>query len=266
MEAIYEVGGTLDLAVTLQDDQARTKSGRIYLDTFCADKKIPLVKSRNVNDDAVVEALRAARLDWLFIIGWSQIAKERVLSAPRLGVLGMHPTLLPEGRGRAAVPWAILKQLPRTGVTLFKLDTGVDTGDILDQVEIPVAPNVTATQLYEAVNKAHIALIKGAYPKLVGGTIEPRPQNHAAATVWEGRSPEDGRLDLGGSVWAAERLVRAVTHPYPGAFVEIDGSELVIWRATVAEGGDAPAGAIPIEFHDGTLLALEYDRRDPLAA
>ncbi|MBA3677889.1 MAG: methionyl-tRNA formyltransferase [Sphingosinicella sp.] len=263
MEAIYEVGGTLHLAVTLQDEQARTKSGRIYLDAFCAEKGIPLLKSRNINDEAVGEALRSAGLDWLFIVGWSQIAKERVLAAPRLGVLGMHPTLLPEGRGRAAVPWAILKQLPRTGVTLFKLDTGVDTGDILDQVEIPVTPNATAGELYAAVNDAHIALIKSAYPKLVEGVIEPRPQNHEAATVWEGRTPEDGRLDLEGSVWEAERLVRAVTRPYPGAFVELQDGALVVWRATVTDTGVVPEGAIPIEFRDGILLALEHERRDP---
>ena len=137
MKAIYAVGGKLDLAVTLPDHQARAKSGRIYLDRFCEDHAIPLVKSRNVNDEAVVEAVKAAEIDWLFIIGWSQIAREPILSAPRMGALGIHPTLLPEGRGRAPIPWAILKGLPRTGVSLFKLDQGVDTGPILDQAVVP---------------------------------------------------------------------------------------------------------------------------------
>lgn len=262
MEAIYEVGGSLALAVTLEDDQARAKSGRIYLDRFCAEKGIPLVKSRSINDEAVVAAISEARLDWLFIVGWSQIAKDRVIAAPRLGALGMHPTLLPEGRGRAAVPWAILKQLPRTGVTLFKLDAGVDTGDILDQVEIPLSASVTATQLYAAVNEAHVALIKSTLPKLVAGLIEPREQDHGTATVWEGRSPEDGRLDLAGSVLDAERLVRAVTRPYPGAFIERNGRCLIIWRAALADGGIHPTGSIPIRFPDGILLGLDYEEHE----
>ena len=70
----------------------------------------------------------------------------------------MHPTLLPVGRGRAAVPWAILKGLDRTGVTLFKLDEGVDTGDIIGQEMIALSETVTATELYERVNQAHISL------------------------------------------------------------------------------------------------------------
>jgi methionyl-tRNA formyltransferase len=128
MEAIYEAGGELSFAGTLQDHQAVSKSGRVYIDEFCRARGIPLAKFRNVNDADAVEAIRAAQLDWLMIVGWSQIAREPVLAAPRLGVLGMHPTLLPLGRGRAAVPWTILLQLPEAGVTLFKLD-GVWTPD-----------------------------------------------------------------------------------------------------------------------------------------
>src|SRR5690242_13717067 len=122
MEAIYEVGGKLDLAITLHDETAVAKSGRIYLNEFCAARHIPLVKVRNINDADALAAIASAQLDWLFIVGWSQIARRDVLNAPRKGVLGMHPTLLPQGRGRAAIPWAILLGLPETGVTLFKLD------------------------------------------------------------------------------------------------------------------------------------------------
>src|SRR5690606_1468973 len=98
---------------------------------------------------------------------WSQIGKEELLSVPRLGVLGMHPTLLPVGRGRAAIPWAILKNLESSGVTMFKLDQGVDTGDILEQVEIPLPEHVDASWLYDAVDSAHISLIKKAWPELI---------------------------------------------------------------------------------------------------
>jgi methionyl-tRNA formyltransferase len=165
MEAIYQVGGSLDLVVTLQDDLARGKAGRIYVDQFAATHRIQVAKIRNINDPDAIEALSAADLDWLFIIGWSQIARDEVLAIPRKGVIGMHPTLLPIGRGWAAIPWAILKRLEKTGVTMFKMDSGVDTGPILDQLEIPLSPRTTATDLYARVNEAHVDLMKAAFPK-----------------------------------------------------------------------------------------------------
>ncbi len=265
MEAIYEIGGTLDLAVTLPDDRAKAKAGRIYLDSFCARHRIPLVKSANVNDEAVVEAIGNAGIDWLFIIGWSQIARARLLAAPRLGVLGMHPTLLPEGRGRAAIPWAILKRLERTGVTLFKLDEGVDTGDLLDQVEIPLGPSTDATQLYAAVEAAHVALIKAAYPGLVAGTIRPRPQQEALASTWPGRRPEDGELRPDMTVAEAECLVRAVTRPYPGAFFVAEGGKTIVWKARIAGPDEACGAELCLPFSDGVLRCLEWEDAGPPA-
>ena len=137
MEAIYDVGGKLELSITLHDDKARAKSGRVYIDKFCYAKKIPLLKINNINDAEAVEYVK--QLDWLFIIGWSQIAGKIILGTPTFGVLGMHPTLLPVGRGRASIPWAILHQLSETGVTLIKLDEGVDTGPIVAQFIIPLS-------------------------------------------------------------------------------------------------------------------------------
>lgn len=261
MEAIYAVGGNLRLAITLSDDRAAEKSGRVYLDDFCQHKNIPLIKCTNVNDDLVIDAIKKNDLDWLFIIGWSQIAEKVLLDAPRLGVLGMHPTLLPEGRGRAAIPWAILKKLPKTGVTLFKLDEGVDTGPIAGQRQIPMTDGITASELYEMVNLAHIELIKEVIPKVFGGQLNLRAQDHLSATVWEGRRPEDGNIDLNGSVWDADRLVRAVTHPYPGAFVIINNIKITIWAARVSD--DKPT-AEAIEFKDGYLELLSFTRESCL--
>lgn len=250
MEAIYEVGGKLEVALTLPDDRARQKSGRIYLDDFCSQHQIPLHKIPHINEEESQSILRQAGLDWLFIIGWSQIAAPEVLNIPRRGVLGMHPTLLPEGRGRAAIPWAILKGLKETGVTLFKLDEGVDTGPIVAQIRIPLSPATTATDLYAKANEAHVQLMHEAFPHLQAETATLSPQDDSEATFWPGRSPADGELDLKGSVWDAERLVRATTHPYPGAFVRLNGETRLIWRARVSEL--QPLGPA-LRFHDGWL-------------
>ena len=130
----------------------------------------------------------------------------------------MHPSLLPEGRGRASIPWAILKNLNKTGVTIFKMDSGIDTGPIVDQIEIPLNDKTTATELYKKVNDAHCHLIKKIKKKILNKNFKVKPQNNSMASIWPGRKPEDGEINLKGSVYDAEKLIRAVTHPYPGAF------------------------------------------------
>jgi len=264
MEEIYRVGGKLELVISLRDDQATKKSGRIYVDDFCRRHGIAVVKSRNVNDPEPVLAVLERQIDWLFIIGWSQIARADVLSAPRRGVLGMHPTLLPEGRGRAAVPWAILKNKIETGVTLFQLDEGVDTGPVLAQHRIPIASDETATTLYTRVQEAHRLLIAQVWDDLVNDRIRPAPQDHARATEWPGRTPEDGRITANMTVMDVERLVRAVTHPYPGAFWDTGSERIRIWSGRVAQNGESqPGSAFRIHLADGHYDALEY-QREPL--
>jgi methionyl-tRNA formyltransferase len=265
METIYQQGGRLEFAGTLQDDQARAKSGRVYLDEFCTRHSVPLTKFRNVNDADAVAAIRAASLDWLFIIGWSQIARRPVLDATRLGVLGMHPSLLPIGRGRAAVPWAILLGLTETGVTLFQLDEGVDTGPIVAQTRIPLEAREVATTLYRKVDLAHRELLAAHWIPLAEGRLSPVPQDHARATVWAGRTPEQGRLDASMPVAMADRLVRAVTRPYPGAFIDMGERRLRVWQAEpVTSIASHPAeatgpGLTSLPFADGFLWVKECE-------
>lgn len=231
MEEIYQVGGHLDLVISLKDQLARDKSGRIYIDDFCQHHAVPhVVKIRNVNDREAIAAVQDLGIDWLFIIGWSQIARQAMLEAPRRGVLGMHPTLLPQGRGRAAIPWAIIKGLTQTGVTLFKLDEGVDTGPILAQEVLPLAANETATVLYERVATAHRTLMRRVWPDLVADRLLLQPQDESLATEWPGRTPEDGAIDpMTMDCTIVDRLVRAVTHPYPGAFLDTQNIRYRIW-------------------------------------
>jgi methionyl-tRNA formyltransferase len=261
MEEIYAAGGKLDLAITLTDDKAVKKSGRVYIDDFCAAHEIDLVKINHVNDEDSLAAIKRREIDWLFIIGWSQIAGQAVLDAPNRGVLGIHPTLLPKGRGRAPIPWAIIKGLESTGVTLFKLDAGVDTGDILAQEILPLAANETATILYERVNDAHRTIIKNIWPKLANDSIVLKKQDESQAEIWEGRKPEDGRITRQSTVQQADRLIRGTTRPYPGAFYQnSQGEFLRIWSGHIGDPAFAPAyGVERIELADGIYDATEYD-------
>ncbi len=254
IEEILSRGFELALLITLHDHKAPKKSGRIYLDKIATGNRIPLLKINHVDDPEVIEALKKYDIDWLFIIGWSQIAGKEVIETPHLGAIGAHPTLLPEGRGRAAIPWAIIKGLDETGVTFFKMDEGVDTGEILLQKEIPIEENETATTLYEKVNQAHIALVGSCMQSMREGKLKGRPQDDSKATYWPGRKPEDGRITGDMTVEEVVRLVRATTRPYPGAFIEREGKKVIIWSGTI----DADVTAImKISCRDGVYYATQ---------
>jgi len=235
MESIYQNGGDLDLIITIPDEKAKKKSGRIYVDEFAKKHNIPVLKTNHINDDQAVKTIKEYEIDWLFIIGWSQIASEKVINAPHLGAIGAHPTLLPEGRGRAAIPWAIIKGLKRTGVSFFKMDKGVDTGLILGQELIEINKKETATTLYNKVNSAHENFIKVLYEKLQKNDIIATKQDESKATYWEGRKPKDGQIKKTMSMEDVDRLVRATTKPYPGAFTINHNAKIIIWEGKASK-------------------------------
>lgn len=242
--------------ITLEDHKAKNKSGRIYLNDIVEKNQIPLLKVNHVNDQEVLDALKQHQIDWLFIIGWSQIASEEVLSVPRKGVIGAHPTLLPQGRGRAAIPWAIIKGLDKTGVTLFKLDKGVDTGLIIDQVEIPLSDTETSTTLYQKVNEAHIDLIRSAWDNLQSDNVSFLLQDESKASNWPGRKPADGELFPEMTVAEVDRMVRACTRPYPGAFIIHDNEKVIIWTG---QKGESPDSSLKLRFADGIYSVLDFE-------
>ena len=256
IEAILSAGYHFDLILTLHDHKSQKKSGRIYLDYIAKSNGIPLFKLNHINDTDVAEVLKKYDIDWLFIIGWSQIASPNLLKVPKKGIIGAHPTLLPVGRGRAAVPWAILKGLDKTGVTFFKMDEGVDTGDILEQFEIPLSSDETATTLYNKVNEAHVELINQIWPKLILDKIIGVKQDESFASYWDGRTSFDGELTFTMSLDEVDRLVRASTRPYPGAYIMLDErNKLLIW-----EGSTNPIQKSKIvEFIDGKYYVSEYE-------
>jgi methionyl-tRNA formyltransferase len=259
IEAVLSIGGQFDLLLTLHDHKSIKKSGRIFLDEIAENLNTPLFKLNHINEPDVANILAEYEIDWLFIIGWSQIASAELISIPRMGIIGAHPTLLPIGRGRAAVPWAIIKGLDKTGVTFFKMNEGVDTGEILDQIEIPISKNENATSLYDKVNAAHVDLIKQIFPKLIEGTIVGIKQDETLASYWEGRTPADGELNSSMSVLEVDRLVRATTRPYPGTFIITDyGKRLVIWEGSYIYQERAEH----LKFIDGDYFATDFEYLD----
>lgn len=249
LEAIRDLGAEPDLLLTLRDDRAVRKSGRIWLDEFAAAGNNLLVKVGNINDEDARAAIVDADLDWLFVIGWSQIVGDEVLALPRHGCVGMHPTLLPQGRGRAPIPWAIIKGLSQTGVTMFVLDNGVDTGPVIGQEAVTITPDETATTLYSKIDDLHVQLVRETWAAFGSETVAPVPQEEVRASVWPGRRPEDGELSSAMSVLEMDRHVRALTSPYPGAWWRDDHD--TTWIVDSGSTAPTPDDALEIPASDG---------------
>lgn len=196
LEAAAEVGGDIVGIVTLPGPIDPNRSGQCAFDDLARRFGAVHVETADVNDPATVDVVRSLRPDMIFVVGWSQLVRDPFISTAPAGVFGMHPTLLPRHRGRAPIPWAIITGLARTGVTLFEItDPTADSGPIIGQVVVEIAPDETAGTLYEKLSDAHEELIRELLPQLLAGTAPRIPQDARRASTWPKRTPADGIVD-----------------------------------------------------------------------
>lgn len=257
LEAAAEAGARIVGVVTLPGPLDPDRSGQCSFGEVAARLGARLVETRDVNAEETLAAVRALDPELVFVVGWSQLVREPFIALARAGVFGMHPTLLPRHRGRAPIPWAILSGLARTGVTLFEIaDSTADSGAIVGQVVVEIAPDETATTLYEKVSAAHVELVRECVPQLLAGTAPRIPQDPRRASAWPRRTPADGIIDWETRARYLYDWVRAQTRPYPGAFTWLGEEKVVIWRARPVElRTDAPAGTVVERRPEGPVVA-----------
>lgn len=196
---------------------------------------IIIYNMKNINDEENIIKLKKINPDFIFIIGISQVVKKEVLDIPKYGCIGFHPTLLPKGRGRAAIPWTILNGGTETGITIFKINEGLDTGDIIVQKKIKMDERENARTLYDKIILALRKAIKENIAEIISNKIEAIAQDEKRATYYCKRSIEDGEINWKDSAVEIDRLIRATTRPYPGAFTYHKGEKLVIWSSELIE-------------------------------
>ncbi len=257
LEAAADVGAEIVGVVTLPGPVDPNRSGQCAFDEVAERHGAAVIQSSDINGDETLEAIRALAPALIFVVGWSQLVREHFLALAREGVFAMHPTLLPRHRGRAAIPWAILSGLARTGVTLFEIvDETADSGAIVGQVVIDIEADETAETLFERMSQAHVELIREFVPQLLARSAPRSRQDPSRASTWPKRTPADGIIDWETRAPYLYDWVRAQTRPYPGAFTFLGNEKVVVWRARPVQIDEAaPAGTVLANGPEGPVVA-----------
>ncbi|HEU5009664.1 MAG TPA: methionyl-tRNA formyltransferase [Gaiellaceae bacterium] len=257
LEAAVESGADVVGVVTLPGPVDSSRSGQCAFDEVAARLGASLIETRDINSLETLNSIRELSPELIFVVGWSQLVRDSFIKLAPEGVFGMHPTLLPRHRGRAPIPWAILAGLARTGVTLFEIvDPTADSGEIVGQVVLDIAPDETATTLFRRLAEAHVQLTRELVPRLVARTAPRIPQDPSRASSWPKRTPADGIIDWETRAPYLYDWVRAQTRPYPGAFTFLGDEKVVVWGARAVDLEESvPAGTIVEVSSAGPVVA-----------
>ncbi|HYV31556.1 MAG TPA: methionyl-tRNA formyltransferase [Candidatus Binatia bacterium] len=249
------------LAVVTQPDKPKGRDLKVQftpVKTVALAEGLPVLQPERARNEAFIGQLRALQPDLIVVAAYGQILPQAILDLPRFGCVNVHASLLPKYRGAAPIPWAILNGDPETGVTLMKMDAGLDTGAILCQATTPIAPTDDAQTLHDRLAALGAELLVKTLPDFVSDRITPRPQPVEGASYARKITKEDGQLDWSQPARVLWCRVRGFT-PWPGAFTHYSFRDqarlLKIWSAAVEPEGSGQPGTIVGADRDGILVA-----------
>ncbi|HGM5578884.1 TPA: bifunctional UDP-4-amino-4-deoxy-L-arabinose formyltransferase/UDP-glucuronic acid oxidase ArnA [Pseudomonas putida] len=267
IEALIEAGYEICAVITHNDNpQERIFFGSVA--KLCAERGIPVYAPEDVNHPLWVQRIRTLAPDFLFSFYYRHMLSESILACAGRGAFNLHGSLLPRYRGRAPANWAIINGETQTGVTLHRMVRRADAGPILAQEPVDIADTDTALQLHQKLRTAAANLLRNTLPLLASGRIVEVAQDESRATCYGRRTTADGVIDWRRTAKQLYNLIRAVTHPYPGAFCQVGEQKLIIWDADVIPGnlGQEPGTVLcadPLRIACGTdSLVVRFAQRD----
>lgn len=242
--------------ISLDEGRKAKRSGSVDYGQLCRVRDIPYYEIAHINDQSTIETIKGLAPDVIVVLGWSQILGDEVLSIPRIGVIGAHASLLPAYRGSAPINWAIINRLTETGNTLMWLDSGVDTGLIIDQMPFKIEVYDTCDTLYKKVAQTNKKMLLKALKAIAKRGKYGVIQEHTDTPVLPRRTPKDGLVDFDQAAQDVYNFIRAITRPYPGAFSYCSGEKLKIWNAGFTESqihGSVKAGTVVDKIYNPVL-------------
>ena len=245
---------------------------------------LPVLQPLKARDPLFLETLRAHQPDLIVVVAYGQILPQTLLELPRFGCVNVHTSLLPKYRGAAPIQWAIANGEAETGVTIMKMDAGLDTGPILSVRPTPILPSDNSALLHDRLARLGAELLAETIPDFVAGRISPQPQPAAGHTYAVKIKKEDGKIDWhrpAREVWNRARAF----NPWPGAFTYLASREpqggaptshgaivnkpvlLKIWQLEVVAGQGTPGEilaadqrGIVVACGESAVLILELQR------
>jgi methionyl-tRNA formyltransferase len=232
------------IAVITQPDRPAGRNGKLRpppVKTVALDLGLPVIQPEKLRVPSVMEQLRAWSPDLIVVAAFGQILRPELLDLPKYGSINIHGSILPRWRGAAPVQAAILAGDAETGVTIMKMDAGIDTGPLLGSCSIPIAQDETAGTLFDKLAVIGANLLLETLPRYLSGELVPQPQPALGVTHAKMLKKEDGRLDFSQPASSLERRVRAMD-PWPGAFFDWKGTPIKLLRARVSGEVSASPG------------------------
>lgn len=252
---------------SLKDEYSANVSGYRDLSLVARENNLDYVEFKNINDN--IQFIQETEPDYIFVIGLSQLVSTDIINAAKKGVIGYHPTALPKFRGRAAIPWQIMLGVRESKCSLFYIDEGTDTGEIIDQENYLIHEDDYAKDVEQSSDDALGKMMDRVIPEIKDDTLTSWVQNEDEATYLLKRAPEDGRIDWNRPVKEIHKLIRATSKPYPGAFSTYKDEKIIFWRGEVHENTKyygipgqiihSDKERIDIFCRDGILKVTEYD-------
>lgn len=232
IKALLNAGIQIDLVVTHQDDpNENVWFGSVA--QLCQEKHLPFI-TPNANElVAITPKITALAPDYIFSFYYRYMIPAPILACARIAALNMHGSLLPKYRGRAPVNWAILHGETQTGATLHVMEVKPDAGDIVGQAQVTIGPDETATDVFEKVTQAAVAVINEVLPHLIEGNVPRKPNDLSKGSYFGGRKPADGQIHWDQTAKQVHDLVRAVAPPYPGAFTDHQGKRMIVAKTSL---------------------------------
>jgi methionyl-tRNA formyltransferase len=211
--------------------------------------------------------------DLLIVVGWNRLIPKKILKLFPLGAIGIHGSseLLPKGRGRSPINWSIIEGKKKFMTQLFFLDEGADAGNIIDFFEFNITEMDDCKTVYYKNAMTAVILLERHLFSILNNKVKSQPQI-GKPTFYPKRTPADGIIDWSKDCFVIYNLVRAVTHPYPGAFGHIGKNKVMIWRAhpfdfKIDDSNKAPGEVVEVfpdknflvKTGNGLLLVTEYE-------
>lgn len=255
LQALADAPGCAVVGVVAQPDKPKGRDLRLLpppVKELALRLGVPVFQPVRAREEGFIARLRELQPDLIVVLAYGQILPQAILDIPRYGCLNVHTSLLPRWRGAAPIQWAILEGDAETGVTIMRMDAGLDTGGIVSTCATPIGPDDNAQTVHDRLGVLGAELLVRTITRYVGGEMPPRPQPVEGVTYARKLAKEDGRLDWSLPARVLHNRLRAFT-PWPGTFTFLPAQPkpliLKVWRAEIAlgDGLQSPPTAKPGE-------------------